>query len=707
MKKCVAYIIVIILSAFLQRPLFAQDDSVWERVYIATDKQTYVSGDKVWCSAYCFTKGDGVRLSDFSSTVYLELQTNEQVVLTAKIALIDGRGAGAIELPPTLPTGNYKLVAYTKQNRNELGFAPAGKIISVYNVLTTERVEGNVEIADYLETDGNTGFTAKYGAVDIVLPKEPIKPGEEFHFTLDNRFKDAVTLNVSVFNRDPLPVEENYGIVTFSGVTAVEERGKIVETHLPDYEGEVIKLKTTGVTDKTIQVSFYGNQSNYFVPSVDESGNAIVVTPNIFGANDMFYSGATSAVIEDPFLRRVSGGIPKLQLSSSMERELLDRGFSMQVGKRFDADTLYERLPVRPNILFDENMIVYNLDDYTRFPTMQEVIVEYVSEIKIRSEKKKRSLAILMEQPGAVISNPQFGSGVPLILLDGIPVTDHEKIIAFDPLLVKRIEIFMDPFSVGPRFFEGVANFVTYKGDMSGFDFGTSLKILPYQGALYPMSFTGSSIREGDPYPDYRQTVYWHPIIDMDGGEKREVRCIAPLYNGNFQVVVEGISSSGEAFYYRANLGTQHIQQVKEIDDTKLMEQIKAISQETIESKPMNKTLKEERVVVPPPVPVTPAVSVPVPVSKEQEAPKKQQSVKEETKVVVPAVAVPVVVPVEPAPQTAAKPAVKGVVKQSAESAVNAAPPVKATNLKSDPIKKEREGQLKEGVKYKSSIEIR
>ena len=93
--------------------------------------------------------------------------------------------------------------------------------------------------------------------------------------------------------------------------------------------------------------------------------------------------------------------------------------------------------------------------------------------------------------------------------------------------------------------------------------------------------------------------------------------------------------------------------------------------------------------------------------SKEQEASKKQQSVKEETKVVVPAVAVPVVVPVEPTPQPAAKPAVKGVVKQSAESAVNAVPPVKATNLNSDPIKKEREGQLKEGVKYKSSIEIR
>ena len=69
MKKCVAYVIVIILSAFLQRPLFAQDDSVWERVYIATDKQTYVSGDKVWCSAYCFTKGDGVRLSDRKSVV--------------------------------------------------------------------------------------------------------------------------------------------------------------------------------------------------------------------------------------------------------------------------------------------------------------------------------------------------------------------------------------------------------------------------------------------------------------------------------------------------------------------------------------------------------------------------------------------------------------------------------------------------------------
>lgn len=688
MRKSITYIFCFVLAYFtFANHIYAQGSEVWERVYIATDKQTYIAGDKVWCSVYCLTGEGGVNLSDFSSTVYLELQTNDQVVLTAKIALINGRGAGALELPPTLPTGNYMLAGYTKQNRNEEGFMPDGKLISVFNVLTTERVEGGVDIVDDGEQGNVILAPAKYGDFDVRLP-ESVKPGEEFYVTLKNGFNDALSINVSIFNRDPYLEREDYGILSYRSHISQSGRGEITDKYLPDYEGEVIDLVTRGVKDNNIHVSFYGNKSNYFVPTVDDFGRARVVTPNVFGDLDMFYQGAETASIEDPFIRKVNGGIPSLKLSRSIEKELLDRGFSMQVGKRFDADTLYERLPVRPNIFFDKPDKVYNLDDYTRFSTMEEVLVEYVLEIRIRKENKKKFLSVMMDSPGAVISNPQFPSGIPLILLDGIPVTDHQKIIDYDPLLVERIDVYMDPFSIGTRYYEGVANFVTYKGDMSGFEFGSSVKILPYKGALYPLAFTGETIQENGDYPDYRQTIYWHPILDLKGKESREIRCIAPLYDGDFEIVVEGISSEGEVIYYRNHLNVDSQSLVQSIEDALLVEKVSSIQEPQITDQQINRTLKVQEPVVdtktaPVPVAIPVAVSTPADV--------KAQTSK--------------------ASQTSQKPREVAAEKQGTDKRVPATiqpkqpkQPKKRSDL---PIRKEREGELKQGVKYKSSIEIR
>ena len=80
-----------------------------ERVYLQTDKQFYLSGELVWMK-FIATDLDQ-RLSDVSKVGYVELLDSASAVVQARLVLEKGVGDGCLQLPSTLPTGNYRLVA--------------------------------------------------------------------------------------------------------------------------------------------------------------------------------------------------------------------------------------------------------------------------------------------------------------------------------------------------------------------------------------------------------------------------------------------------------------------------------------------------------------------------------------------------------------------------------------------------------------------
>ena len=105
-------ILLLILSIICLMPLCAAQEHLSERVYVSTDSDVYVAGDDMFVSAFCLDMATGA-MSGGSAVAYLEVISPEGPVQTGKIALRKGRGGGVVSLPNTIPTGNYKLVAYT------------------------------------------------------------------------------------------------------------------------------------------------------------------------------------------------------------------------------------------------------------------------------------------------------------------------------------------------------------------------------------------------------------------------------------------------------------------------------------------------------------------------------------------------------------------------------------------------------------------
>ena len=142
MKK-IAIIVTILLGFFCQDAY----SGVTERVWVSTDKDVYLAGDIVWCSVFSINPSSGI-LSSENSVAYVELSSDSGQLVSAKIALVGGRGSGAIQIPLSAPTGNYALVAYTAASRGRGDLYADARILSVFNTSSGARIKGGVEIVE-------------------------------------------------------------------------------------------------------------------------------------------------------------------------------------------------------------------------------------------------------------------------------------------------------------------------------------------------------------------------------------------------------------------------------------------------------------------------------------------------------------------------------------------------------------------------------
>ena len=525
-----------------------------ERVYVSTDREVYVAGDAIWMSAYCVDASSG-KLSSFSKTAYVEIHSAAGMVQTAKIALEGGRGGGRLMLPNTLPTGNYRLLAYTALGASEEGFDPSvgARTLSVFNTFSNERIEGGVKVVGQAQAAAALrqagGLTVSAAAGDAGTAR----------IMVTNNGPEAVSFNLGVRHEDGIPAPAGGHIADFVGsLHSLPAARGFDASVVPEYEGEIIRARVTGtdaeglesVKDKYAFISSPGDGQNIYTALIRADGSATFFTSNIYGDQNMFLEiedvnrdNICHLEIISPFLNLEPGDIPELALSPEYSEALELRGVAMQLERNFNSDTLYSALPARQHKVLDpQSCKSYILDDYTRFPVMEDIFIEFIPEIRVRQVNGKRELQLLVtDQRGQF----RLQQGMSLILLDGVPVLDQEKIFSYDPLLVKRIDIYPDSYFVGIRGFSGIVNFVTYKGTLPSMAFEDNVRIVDFQGTSYPLAYTCEGI--SNEYPDFRQTLLWHPLLTLEPGESMEMECKMPVYTGRFEAVAEGITSSGSA----------------------------------------------------------------------------------------------------------------------------------------------------------------
>ena len=550
MKRILTYCLFLIL---LPSAALRGAEPLRERVYLSTDREVYVAGEAVWLSAWCVDATSG-RLSTFSKIAYVELHSPGAMVRTAKIALQDGRGAGRLFLPASLPTGNYRLIAYTALGASEEGFDPGtgARTLSVFNTFSNERIAEGVTV---VSTPPQAAAFREGGPLQIETG--PATANGTTSLRLANNGDEPIQFSLGVRHDDGIPAPQGQHITDFiDGLSRLPAASSFDGRSIPEYEGEIIRARVSGTDAAGLRalrfkhafISTPGNGSNLYTESLDDEGAVTFFTSNIYGDQNMFLEiedvdNVCHLELLSPFRNLPAGDIPALQLSEAYAPALELRSLGMQLEHHFEADTLYAALPLHEHPVFDpRESRSYILDDYTRFPVMEELFTEFITELRVRRVNGKRELQVLTTNQSG---DGSFRRGNALILLDGVPVLDTEKILGYDPLLVKRIDIYPYSYLLGSRSFTGVVNFVTYQGTLPSMQFEDNVRIVDYQGCSLPLAYTCEGVDAE--YPDYRQTLYWHPLLTLAPGESRIIECKTPAYSGRFEAVAEGLTQSGRS----------------------------------------------------------------------------------------------------------------------------------------------------------------
>lgn len=325
---------------------------------------------------------------------------------------------------------------------------------------------------------------------------------------------------------------------------------------LPEYTGHIITAKIVksdnGAPAKNIMtyLGIPGKRVQLYTSQSDSSGRLLYETKDFYGAGEVI--AQTNELIDStyridilsPFSEQYTKeAAPKFEFNTGQANALKDHSIGIQVLNIYSGDMLkrYYDPHVDSSAFYGKPYKTYKLDDFTRFTTMEEDLREYVSEDNIVKTKGYFHIKVL--------NNKGFLDSDPLVLLDGIPVFNMNKVFTVDPLKVRKLEVVPFRYYYGPSTEEGIFSFTTYKGDLGGVELDPRAIVVDYEGMQLSRQFYSpvydTETRTANRLPDFRNLLYWTPYIKQHGAGDG-ISFYTSDEPGTYVGVIQGLTPKGE-----------------------------------------------------------------------------------------------------------------------------------------------------------------
>ena len=310
------------------------------------------------------------------------------------------------------------------------------------------------------------------------------------------------------------------------------------------------KMPAAGVT---VNFSIPGSRVQFYNGISDANGivnfyaknqygqHAVVLQTNV--SSDSLYNVDLLSPFSDRFSSR---NWPALRLPSELNRTLLLNSINMQALNMYHKRELNQTTALNLDSVsfFGKPGEYYLLDNYVRFPTIDEVLKEYVLAVGVRQRKGKPVMQVY-----SGIQNEGFFEERPLVLFDGVPVENTDKIFNYDPLKVRSIEVVAKKYFYGAAIYGGIIKFNTYKNNMENLELDPGSVVLDYEGLQLNREFYSPKydvvVSGGSRLPDFRSLLYWSPDVTTDGQGKGFVDFYTSDRSGIYMGVIEGLSLNG------------------------------------------------------------------------------------------------------------------------------------------------------------------
>lgn len=457
-----------------------------EQVSFQTPKTLYFSGEKIWFE----TKVNMEDQASASQVLYAELiDRNSVSIIHTKIPLQKGQAVNYLKIPEQIPSDHYLLRVYTRISPYlDINAGISQQFVTVINPRIPPKPSSNPQKIDFqtaqqVAKGANLEFTSStvgpfVGKASGVSIANPFLPEEQRQWKSDEVYSDLTKENL-----------------------------------LPELFGHVVKVKVPNPDpDLTYFLSVHGSQSALFTDHPDENGNLVFdigglrhwdrLIIQLENGQEMPGLEVVSPVIKTTF--RNDFKFPELTIQESQLEELsrLLKASMMQTYflERFENDSL----EVVTGFVAD---YTYNLDDYTRFETVETVLREYVPSVAVRTREKKKEFRLLNE------ANKTVFEANPLIVVDAMPVFDSDLLASFNPKLLQKLEVLNREFYLNDRTYPGVLSFSSYANNFGLFPLAPSARFFDYHGLQPSIELDKKQFAlpaaTNDRFPDWRTVLFW------------------------------------------------------------------------------------------------------------------------------------------------------------------------------------------------------
>jgi hypothetical protein len=561
-------------------------DMEGENVLVHSDRNFYISGQTMWFKIYV-TEKNSYKLQTLSKTAYVELiGPDGKAVSQAKIELHDGLGAGSFLLPDGAKSGNYELRAYTNRMKNNPStvFKKAFILVNTqHNFDTTALVLIGKDSENDAKPASNSGniFTSQKAdnrpyilfPIKIETDKQNYEPRRIVNLEVQpaNQEKDfSANISVAVYKANALTTPEKTLTRPNSGTFYTDSIIKDGQAFLPEMNGFVVVARVRDLAGKPVanvplNLSLAGKLAQLRWGESDEKGLVYVNFKNVYGPQQIFVN--TSHNYEGKVQIDLLKSFPQPQKTEPLPKAIFKNSFleiveemhnNLQVSKTFEAGAAIPFIVEnRDSISFyGKAHKTYLLDNYKRFVTMEEVLREYVQEVSVRIRNGNYSILMLSKQlvdlSRYLRVDKMMDNFHPLVLIDGIPVTPN-KLMKYDPLKVRKLEVFGERYYLGQNIYDGILSFTTFTGNFEDLSLEKDDLVAEEQGWQYKRTFFMPDYKnlqlKNNRLPDFRELLYWEPQINLHAETPAKLSFYTGDLTGEFLVEVHGITTDGRIIH--------------------------------------------------------------------------------------------------------------------------------------------------------------
>ncbi|MTH15031.1 hypothetical protein [Flavobacterium sp. LC2016-01] len=524
-----------------------------ESLLVKTNTSVVLTGETLYYQLYCLNKT--TVFSDISEIAYLEvINDRKESVFKNKISLKNGIGSGDYFIPTTLTTGNYKLIAYTNwmlNNSQNNFFEKDFAIINPFEEHINMTIDSTSKKVDVYKNE--TKNTAEN--ILLKLDKEKYSKREKAALVLPKTL-DRGNYFLNIRKIDFIPAYSDNE--TINTDTNLKQEIKI----LPETRGEIItgyispKIANSDLNSKIVTLSIPGKNFIFKTAKTNSTGKFTFLIDKQTSSSDCYVQlsesdreNYTIAIDKTPspdlsnliFSNKTS--ISRKNLKAIQERSLATQVENVYFSQK--KDSLIEA--INTDFFFQPTEKKYQLDDFERFRTFKETIIEIVTELNFKDYNQVPSL-YLRDSRYNITQSPEPC----LVLVDGLQIQNINTLLNYNAYQIESISVVDRPYCYGPKIFNGIVSIITKNNDFatiySDKNILKTMILRPEPAKVYfePKYETSNSLSR---IPDYRYQLLWKPNIALKSNEM-----IIPFHtsdiSGDYEIMLEGITEAGNYIHF-------------------------------------------------------------------------------------------------------------------------------------------------------------